>query len=150
MHICDNPMKDYPPLPLPDPDPLDYRIFKTGSKGGVTFFPRNIIKYLGARQVVYDGPTPRIFNGRSYEVIREKRLDGMMTESVDAYMLDEMLSSSQMNSIHRNSAAILDFDKSVPGFEDTDEMEAYETSDIDGRTGGLFAFENGILNTLNG
>lgn len=145
----DNPVRNYPPLEVPKPQPTDYHIFKAGPKGGISFYPRNILKYLAAKWIVYDGPTPRIFNGRSYQVIPDTKLDAMIAEAVDYYMTDTLITTSQYNSIIRNAEAILDFDR-LPYFDDPEQIDNYSVVDDQRIMGGLFAFENGILNTANG
>lgn len=145
----DNPQKDYYPMEIPNPDPTRYSIFKQGPKGGLTFYPRNIIKYLEAKWVVYDGHTPRIFNGRSYQVIPDNKFVAMVADSVDAYMTDTLVSKGQYQSIFFNAEAILDFDR-VPYFEDPEQRDDYSVVEEQRIAGGLFAFENGILNTANG
>lgn len=149
MRDNDNPIKDYYPVEVPRPDPATFSIFRTGARGGLSFFPRNIIKYLGAKWVVYDNRTPRMFNGRSYEVIPDTKLDAMITDSVDSYMTDRMVTNAEFNSIIRNAEAILDFTR-IPPFETAEETDNYSVIEEQKVVGGLFAFQNGILNTANG
>ena len=144
----DNPQKDYYPIEVPGPDPTQYSIFKQGPKGGLTFYPRNIIKYLAAKWVFYDGHTPRIFNGRSYQVIPDNKFVAMVADAVDAYMTDTLVTKAQYSSLFLNAEAILDFDR-VPYFEDPEQRDDYSVIEDQRIAGGLFAFENGILNTAN-
>ena len=145
----DNPQTDYYPVEVPDPDPTQYSIFKQGPKGGLVFCPRNIIRYLAAKWIFYDGHTPRIFNGRFYQVIPDNKFIAMVADSVDAYMTDTLVTKAQYQSIFFNAEAILDFDR-VPDFEDPDQGYNYSVMEGQRTAGGLFAFENGILNTANG
>lgn len=145
----DNPLTEYRPIEIPTPDPTQYSIFKTGPKGGQTFYPRNILKYLQDKWVVYDGHTPRIFNGRSYQVIPDTKFIAMIADSVDTYRTDTLITKSQYSSILLNAEAILDFDR-MPYFSDPEQIDNYSTIEDQQVAGGLFAFENGILNTANG
>lgn len=149
MRDNDNPTKDHYPIETPRPDPTVYNIFRAGAKGGLTFLPRNIIRYLEAKWVVYDVRTPRIFNGRSYEVIPDTKLDAMITDAVDSYMTDTLVTNAQFNSIIRNAEAILDFER-IPPFETAEDIDNYSVIEEQKVVGGLFAFQNGILNTTNG
>lgn len=147
MRDNDNPSKDYHPIEVPKPDPTQYAIFKVGARGGLSFYPRNIIKYLAAKWVIYDGRTPRVFNGRSYQVIPDTELDAMMIGAVDSYGTDQMLSNTELNSITRNAEALLSSVKVLTWFDDPDDMEAYAIAEEPDSVWGLFAFQNGILNT---
>ena len=137
---------NYFPIEVPNPDPLTYRIFQTGPKGGTTFLPRNILKYLGALGVCYDGPTPRKFDGRAYCVLREYQLHAIIHDAVDAYQTQTLITSSQMHSIEEAGEAILSADR-LPTFDDPKDADAYCVVEDGQVKGSLLAFENGILNT---
>lgn len=138
--------KDYPRLEVAHPDPLSYNIFETGAKGALHFVPRNVIDYLQACGIVYDGPTPRMFDGRIHQVLDDKPYKRVIQNAVDAYGAKHLVSKGELLNITEMAEAMLDFDV-LPGFPDPEDEEPYSTLIYGKPAGGLFAFENGILNT---
>lgn len=146
MYLLDE-AGDYPPEDVAEPSPVEYHVFEEGQKGAMHFTPRNVVSWLGACGVLFDGPTARIFDGRIYSVVDPVRVRRMIYSAADAYPnLHYLPTRGDVGNIMDASEAILGADV-LPGPSDPEARGLYSTEIYGRRAGGLYAFSNGILNT---
>lgn len=137
----DEPIKSYSPLRLDLPRSTAYEIIQMSNKGKPCFYPPGVVRYLRSQLIVYDGYTPRQFDGRVYTVISEHVIINMIYDAVIESGIDYVPTPSNINHILTAIRSMLRM--TYIQFPEPEMAEDYETYG----EGQLIAFENGVLNT---
>lgn len=131
---------DHHPIRIERPDPTLYSIMEEGKKGGIKFSPFGMIQYLNACYIVFDGVTPRIFDGRVYIELPRLVLHDMIYQAVHKVGRGYIPTPYEISTVVKAATSLLKHTNVA--FPDPEMGAPYE--------GRLIAFENGVLNMDTG
>lgn len=136
----DSEIKDYNPIRITDPDPINYPIVSISSKGMTKYQPSFMLDYLRDCKIMYDSAgVCRKFDGRVYSVFSQDQLEGMIYRAVDVQAGRYVTTPHDVDvTVSAAKHLLLPISSLLTMFEG---MEKYETENTP-----LLAFENGIYN----
>lgn len=134
-------VKSYSPIRRDPPIPEDFAILEEGKRGGVKFNALEVIRYLGANEIVFDHSIPRRFDGRVYSEIPTRDVEDLIIRA--CYKHGYAVTPYDIKTVINLAETLLPPD--LTGFPDPEMAEPYERDN-----GLLIAFENGVLNVITG